>query len=167
MGTPRTSEYSLGSEPGRSKIIEDAALALGTEDYGKPVGAWADATVFSFAPFKPLGSVGNGAVVTTNNDGIADRVRLFGFTGSGGPAFEDADGRQRHVCEGFNVPHDFLQAAILTAKLPFLANSLRSGGGQSSGCTREVCGDRAQGSRFSPGVIPYVSLLRHQGEGAG
>ena len=62
-------------------IIEDAALALGAYDYGAPVGSFADVTVFSFAPFKPLGSVGNGGMVTTHGrcpcraHPIADRLR--------------------------------------------------------------------------------------------
>ena len=48
------------------KIVEDAALASrALEDYGQPAGAFADVAMFSFAPFKPLGSAGNGAMLVT------------------------------------------------------------------------------------------------------
>lgn len=103
------------------RIVEDAALAVGAVDYGRPVGAFADATVFSFAPFKPLGCVGNGAMVTTDDAGIARRVRNFGGYGREDHPPTDALGFQRYVVEGYNVPLDPLQAAVLGVKLPFLS----------------------------------------------
>ena len=51
------------------KIVEDAALASGAMDHGRPVGAFADVAMFSFAPFKPLGSAGNGAMLVTDDVG--------------------------------------------------------------------------------------------------
>ena len=59
------------------KIIEDAALASGAYDHGKPVGAYADATIFSFAPFKPLGSAGNGAMVVTSDPEVEEQLHLL------------------------------------------------------------------------------------------
>ncbi len=108
------------------KIIEDAALATGGQDYDASVGAYADVTVFSFAPFKPLGSVGNGAVAAANDDTLAERLHLLCGYGHdsrevGGPA-----GQQSHVLEGYNMPLDPLQAALLRIKLPYLEEWARS-----------------------------------------
>ncbi len=100
------------------KIIEDAALASGARDYGAPLGAFADVTMYSFAPFKPLGSAGNGAMLVTNDDDIAARLRLL--VGYGGAQAAEM-GAQDYIAEGYNVPLDSVQAALLLVKLPHLA----------------------------------------------
>ncbi len=101
------------------KIIEDAALASGARDYGVPVGAFADVAMFSFAPFKPLGSAGNGAMLVTSDEAIHAQLRLL--VGYGYKPEEVAPaGYQNYVAEGFNVPLDGLQAALLLLKLPHL-----------------------------------------------
>lgn len=102
------------------KIIEDAALASGAYDYGKPVGAFADVSMFSFAPFKPLGSVGNGAMIVTNDEEIVARLRLLVGYGHDPNQADVMVGYQNYVEEGFNVPLDGLQAALLLVKLPYL-----------------------------------------------
>ena len=103
------------------RIVEDAALATGARDYGRPVGAFADATLFSFAPFKPLGCVGNGGMVTTNHEGIARRVRLLCGYGHMPDRRAETPGHQMHVGEGYNVPLDPVQAAVVRVKLPYLS----------------------------------------------
>ena len=103
------------------KIVEDACLAAGATDYGAPVGAFADATVHSFAAYKPLGSVGNGGMVTTNDDAVAERARLLSKYGYA-PQVEGRKGElQLYVMEGYNVPLDPIQAVLLRLKLPYLA----------------------------------------------
>lgn len=101
------------------RIVEDAALATGARDHGRSVGAFADAAVFSFAPLKPLGSVGSGGMVTTDDPAIAERIALL--RGYGHDPRPRGDGTQSYVEEGYNVPLDPLQAALLGVKLPFLA----------------------------------------------
>lgn len=102
------------------KIIEDATLASGAWDYGRPIGAFADLAVFSFGAHKPLGSVGNGGIVVTNNPALAEKlfmVRSYGRTRGnllGKAMFMD------HTLEGYNLPLDPLQAAVVLVKLPFL-----------------------------------------------
>lgn len=101
------------------KIVEDAALASGAEDYGQPAGAFADVAMFSFAPFKPLGSAGNGAMLVTDDEAIHHQLRLLvGYGYSPEPVTPAA--YQNYVAEGFNVPLDGLQAALLLLKLPRL-----------------------------------------------
>ena len=101
------------------KIVEDAALASGAMDHGVPVGAFADVAMFSFAPFKPLGSAGNGAMLVTSDEAIHAQLRLL--VGYGYKPEEVAPaGYQNYVAEGYNVPLDGLQAALLLLKLPHL-----------------------------------------------
>jgi dTDP-4-amino-4,6-dideoxygalactose transaminase len=56
-------------------LIYDAAHALGSLRAGRPVGGFGDAEVFSLSPTKVL-VAGEGGVVTTNDDGLADALRL-------------------------------------------------------------------------------------------
>jgi dTDP-3-amino-3,4,6-trideoxy-alpha-D-glucose transaminase len=102
------------------KIVEDAALATGAHDYGRPVGAFADVTLFSFAPFKPLGCAGNGGMLVTRDDRLARRVRLLCGYGHDPDQQGITPGHQRYVSEGYNVPLDPLQAALVRVKLPHL-----------------------------------------------
>ena len=102
------------------KIVEDAALAAGASDYGVPVGAFADATIFSFSPFKPLGSSGNGAMIVTNDGEIHDKLRLLVGYGHDPIRAGVKDGYQNYTAEGYNVPLDALEAALLSVKLPYL-----------------------------------------------
>ncbi len=102
------------------KIVEDAALASGAHDYDQSVGAFADVTVFSFAPFKPMGCVGNGGMLTTQNAEIAWRMRLLCSYGHALDRPADVPGHQRHLAEGYNVSLDPLEAAIVQVKLPYL-----------------------------------------------
>ena len=101
------------------KIVEDAALATGARDHGAPVGKFADVTMFSFAPFKPLGSAGNGAMVVTDDDAIYDKLRLLSSYGHA-PTRVLPHGYQDYIAEGYNVPLDGLQAALVLHKLPHL-----------------------------------------------
>ena len=101
------------------KIVEDAALATGARDYGVPVGNFADVAIFSFAPFKPLGSAGNGAMVVTDDDAIYDKLRLLASYGHA-PTGVMPHGYQDYIAEGYNVPLDGLQAALVLHKLPHL-----------------------------------------------
>lgn len=107
------------------KIVEDAALASGACDHGAPVGAFADIAMFSFAPFKPLGSAGNGAMLVTNDDSLAARLRLLVAYGHDPQHGNLPQGYQNYIAEGYNVPLDGLQAALLLVKLPYLSEWTR------------------------------------------
>jgi dTDP-4-amino-4,6-dideoxygalactose transaminase len=94
------------------RVIEDAAQAHGAKYKGRRAGSLGDAAGFSFYPTKCLGAFGDGGAVTTNDDNIADRVRVLRNYGS----------RTKYVVEykGLNSRLDELQAAILRVKLRHL-----------------------------------------------
>jgi dTDP-4-amino-4,6-dideoxygalactose transaminase len=90
-------------------LIEDAAQAFGADIAGRKVGTWGDAGCFSFYPSKNLGAFGDGGMLITDDDDLADRGRMLANHGR--------DGAQRVVLLGYNSRLDELQAAILQVKL--------------------------------------------------
>ncbi len=60
----------------RLKVVADAAHAFGSSYRGRPIGAWADATVFSFHAVKNL-TTAEGGAVTSPRSSVVDRVRLL------------------------------------------------------------------------------------------
>lgn len=93
-------------------VIEDAAQAHGAVRDGRCAGTIGQAGCFSFYPGKNLGAVGDAGAAVTNDDGIADRIRLYRDHGR--------RGRDNHVLSGFNSRMDPLQAAVLAVKLSHL-----------------------------------------------
>jgi aminotransferase EvaB len=59
------------------KVIEDACPAVGAAYAGKPAGAWGDISAVSMHPLKPLHVWGDGGAVVTDNDAMADWLRLY------------------------------------------------------------------------------------------
>jgi dTDP-4-amino-4,6-dideoxygalactose transaminase len=78
-----------------------------------PVGTWGVGGAFSFYPTKNLGALGDGGAVITDHADVAERVRRLRNGGQ--------DGRYRHQEAGVNSRLDDLQAAVLRAKLSYLA----------------------------------------------
>jgi dTDP-3-amino-3,4,6-trideoxy-alpha-D-glucose transaminase len=94
------------------RVLEDAAQAHGAMQGGKRVGGLADAAAFSFYPTKNLGALGDAGAVTTDDDLIAERIRLLRNYGQ--------RTRYLHELEGINSRLDEIQAAFLRVKLPSL-----------------------------------------------
>jgi len=90
-------------------IVEDCAQAIGAEFKGQKVGGIGEIGCFSFFPSKNLGCMGDGGMCTTNDDELAERLRMLRVHGS----------RQRYYHEepGLNSRLDELQAAVLRIKL--------------------------------------------------
>ena len=93
-------------------VIEDAAQAHGATRQGQRAGSLADMACFSFYPGKNLGAYGDAGAVTTNNDALAESVRLLRNHGRRSKYVHDIVGTNERI--------DTLQAAILAAKLPYL-----------------------------------------------
>jgi len=107
-------------------IVEDACLALGAEIDQVKVGVFADITCFSFAPSKHLGSFGSGGCCLTENAELAERLRMISAYGQRRARhYRSGASGLHHETDGLNERLDEIQAAILRAKLPGLATTLR------------------------------------------
>ena len=93
-------------------IVEDCAQAHLAEHDGKPVGSFGAAASFSFYPGKNLGAYGDAGALVTNDDALAERMRMFANHGR--------KDKYDHEFEGTNSRLDNLQAAVLGVKLPHL-----------------------------------------------
>lgn len=95
---------AIASEHGL-RVIEDSAQGWGCSYHGRRAGALGDAATFSFFPTKNLPCFGDGGLVATDSDEIADKVRMLRFHGS----------RDKKVFEyvGCNSRLDEIQAAVL------------------------------------------------------
>ena len=93
-------------------LIEDCAQATGAAIEGKPVGSFGVAGCFSFYPTKNLGGFGDGGMVTTDNDELAARIKLYRDHGR--------DDKGNFLEIGYNSRLDDLQAALLNVKLQTL-----------------------------------------------
>ena len=93
-------------------VLEDAAQAIGASQGGAMAGSAGDAGAFSFFPTKNLGGFGDGGIITTTDDGLAEKVAKLRVHG----------GKQmyHHEMVGTNSRLDALQAAVLRVKLKHL-----------------------------------------------
>jgi dTDP-3-amino-3,4,6-trideoxy-alpha-D-glucose transaminase len=93
-------------------VIEDACQAHGAVIDGRRVGSLGDAGCFSFYPTKNLGGWGDGGTIVTNDDTLADHLRMLRSHGE--------RTRNHHEVIGTTARLDALQAAILRVKLRHL-----------------------------------------------
>lgn len=96
------------------QVIEDAAQAHGARYKGRRAGSLGNAAGFSFYPGKNLGALGDGGAVTTNDDNLAEQLRILRNYGS--------RTKYHNEVKGFNSRLDELQAAFLREKLAVLDN---------------------------------------------
>ncbi|MBM3781959.1 MAG: DegT/DnrJ/EryC1/StrS family aminotransferase [Acidobacteria bacterium] len=94
-------------------LVEDCAQAHLCTSEGRPVGTMGIAGAFSFYPTKNLGALGDGGAVVTRDATLAQRLRRLR---NGGQTT-----RYHHEEAGANSRLDEIQAAVLRARLPYLA----------------------------------------------
>jgi dTDP-4-amino-4,6-dideoxygalactose transaminase len=100
-------------------VIEDACQAHGAEYFSKRLKRWMKAgsmgraAAFSFYPGKNLGACGEAGAMTTNDTGVADKVKMLRDHGQVKKYYHDV--------EGYNGRLDAIQAGLLHAKLAHLA----------------------------------------------
>ena len=90
-------------------VIEDTAQAIGAEYEGRRAGSLGDAGALSFYPSKNLGGAGEGGMIVTNRDDVAERLRMARNHGQAA--------HYVHAFVGTNSRLDGLQAAVLRSKL--------------------------------------------------
>lgn len=99
------------------KLVEDCAQAHGAEFRGKQVGTFGDIGCFSFYPSKNLGAFGDAGAIITNNDQIAESIRVFRNYGS--------EKRYYNKVVGANSRLDEIQAGLLRVRLKYLKDLSR------------------------------------------
>jgi dTDP-4-amino-4,6-dideoxygalactose transaminase len=97
----------------RLAVVEDACQAHFATANGRPVGTIGIAGAFSFYPTKSLGALGDGGAIVTNDGDLAAKLRRLRNGGQ--------TDRYHHLEAGINSRLDEMQAAILRARLPYMA----------------------------------------------
>ena len=132
------------------QIVEDAAQAIGAEDHGRRAGSMGQIGCFSFYPTKNLGGAGDGGMLVTNDQALAQRLRRLRVHG----------GRTEyhHDEVGINSRLDALQAAVLRVKYDYLDQWSEARSTKASFYTR-LLKDTDFNVEFTP---PFVrSSVRH------
>lgn len=93
-------------------LIEDSAQAHFSEFHNQYCGTFGVAACFSFYPAKNIGAFGDGGCIVTNDDKLAQNIRMYTNHGS--------KEKHVHVFEGINSRLDGIQAGILKIKLKYI-----------------------------------------------
>ena len=94
------------------ELIEDCAQAHGAQFKGQSVGTIGKVGCFSFYPTKNLSAFGDGGLITTNSESIAEELKMRRQNGFSKPQISEI--------EGFSSRLDEIQAAMLSVQLPLL-----------------------------------------------
>jgi dTDP-4-amino-4,6-dideoxygalactose transaminase len=121
-------------------VVEDCAQAHGATYKGKKVGTFGNAAGFSFYPGKNLGALGDGGALVTNDEEVSGKVKALGNYGS--------DYKYHHIYQGNNSRLDEMQAAFLSAKLPYLDHMNEERG--------RIAGMYLEGISNPEVVLPYA-----------
>ncbi len=127
-------------------LLEDACQAFGAHAGFRAAGCFGIAGCYSFFPTKPLGGLGDGGLVVTDDAGLAERIRQIRSHG------RDANGRMTRL--GGNHRLDALQAACLSAKLPGLNAAIQERGQLARRYTEALAGH----AHIAPPVHPKDCL---------
>lgn len=135
-------------------VIEDTAQAIGATVEGRRVASIGHLGTYSFFPSKNLGAYGDGGMVTTGDEALADRVRLLRVHG--------ARPRYYHHLLGYNSRLDEIQAAMLRVKLRHLDawNAARQAVAERYGQLFQQAG--LTGCVTLPAVTPGSTHVYHQ-----
>lgn len=132
------------------KVLEDAAEAFGMrwqmagDEAFRHAGTIGDMGVFSFFPTKTLGGYGDGGMIVTNSDELAEKCRMFRVHG--------ASKKYHYDYIGYNSRLDALQASILKVKLKYIREAIENRNRVAKIYTeglKDVCGVKVQGIKDS------------------
>jgi dTDP-4-amino-4,6-dideoxygalactose transaminase len=133
------------------QVLEDVAQAFGSEFKGRKAGAIGHGGAFSFFPSKNLGAFGDGGLFISNDDQLADTVRMLRVHGA----------KKKYYNEvlGVNSRLDEIQAAILRVKLPHI-DEWNEGRRQAAARYNDLLGSIAQVR--PPSAEDYTKHVYHQ-----
>ena len=97
-------------------LVEDCAQSHGAKFDGKMTGSFGDIGCWSFYPSKNLGAFGDAGAITTNNEEIANKIKVLRNYGS--------EKRYHNMVVGFNSRLDEIQAGLLNVKLSHIEELL-------------------------------------------
>ena len=120
------------------KVIEDAAQSFGAEYKGKKSCNLSDIAATSFFPAKPLGCYGDGGAIFTNDDELAQKIRILLNHGQ----IE----RYKHKYIGINGRLDAIQAGVLNVKLKYYSKEVE---------TRQKLAKRYT-NNLQDVIVPYI-----------
>jgi len=129
-------------------VLEDAAQAFGAPGVAQQ-GA---ISTFSFYPTKNLFCLGDGGLVATNDDELAERVQLLSFHGS--------KDKQEFDLVGYNSRLDELQAAFLRIFLPELAGWNEARRAAAARYAELGLGDLVEIPQDEPGHVYHLFVCR-------
>ena len=121
------------------KVIEDGAQSFGAELKNRKSCSMSDLSTTSFFPAKPLGCYGDGGAVFTNDDNLAEKIRIILNHGQ--------TKRYVHSYIGINGRLDAMQAGVLNVKLKYYESEIEK---------RQVIAQKYN-SNLKNAVVPYVS----------
>jgi len=94
-------------------VVHDTAQSLGSEYKGRKTGSLADVSTFSFHGTKNV-TTGEGGVITTNDDTIADKIKIMREKGTNKYSFL-SDNITRGYYEYVDIGNSYVQSNILGA----------------------------------------------------
>jgi dTDP-4-amino-4,6-dideoxygalactose transaminase len=101
-------------------IVEDAALATASRDFGRPMGAFADLVCFSTTSTKQIGGIGNGGMVATADQYLREKLELYRSYGLSPARKRNLHAGSDQQVDGLNLQMTPVNAAVVTLKLDYL-----------------------------------------------
>jgi dTDP-4-amino-4,6-dideoxygalactose transaminase len=138
-------------------VVEDACQAHGAEYKGRNAGTMGNTGCFSFYPGKNLGAYGEAGAVVTNDDALAETIRMFRDHGQSKKYY--------HGVIGWNARMDGIQGAILNVKLKYLAiwnESRRANAREYTRCLSPLAGVRLPREADYAKHIYHIFAIRTQ-----
>jgi dTDP-4-amino-4,6-dideoxygalactose transaminase len=142
------------------KVVEDACQAIDAETSVrgeiKKVGTVGSAGCFSFFPSKNLGGYGDGGMIITQDDALAEKLRLLRVHG--------AQPKYHHQLIGYNSRLDVLQAAVLNVKLRHLpqwtAGRIKAAQNYASEFSRQNLAEKIVYPEVTPGHVFHQYVIQ-------
>jgi dTDP-4-amino-4,6-dideoxygalactose transaminase len=101
-------------------IVQDAALATASRDFGRPMGAFADLVCFSTTSTKQIGGIGNGGMVATADASLYEQLELYRSYGVSPAQKRNLHAGSDQRADGLNLQMSPVNAAVVTLKMAYL-----------------------------------------------